>query len=84
MSFWIEHSISDDPNDEKPDRNHAQRMAVKKRVTMSGHVELLAFCYFLLVNHHAAAFAISQSTSYHCSQVHTRLSFHGYFSPRAK
>ena len=43
MSFRIQHSISNDPNDEQPDRNHAQRMAVKKRVTMFGHVELLAF-----------------------------------------
>lgn len=79
--FWIEHSI---PDDEEPDRNRAQRMAVKKRVTMSGHVELLAFCYFLRVNHHAAGFAISQSTSFHCSQVHARSSFHDYISPSAK
>jgi len=43
MSFWVEQSIADDPNNEQPDCNHAQRMAVKKRVTMFGHVELLAF-----------------------------------------
>jgi hypothetical protein len=66
MSFWIEHSIPDDPNDEEPDCNHAQRMAVKKRVTMSGHEDVLAFCYLSLVNHHGAGFAISQTTSFHC------------------
>jgi hypothetical protein len=46
MSFWIEHSIADNPNDEEPDRNHTQRMAVKKRVTMSGHAEVLGFSWF--------------------------------------
>ncbi len=62
MSFWVEHSITDDPNNKEPNCNHAQRMAVKKRVTMSGHDDVLVFCYLLLVNHHGAGFAISQST----------------------
>jgi hypothetical protein len=39
MSFRIEHSIPDYPNDQKSDGNDAQSMAVKKRVTMSEHVE---------------------------------------------
>jgi hypothetical protein len=30
MRFWIEHSISDYPDDKEPDRDHAQRMAIKK------------------------------------------------------
>jgi hypothetical protein len=84
MSFWIEHSISDDPNNEQADRNHAQRMAVKKRVTISGHEDVSALCYLSLVNHHGAGFAISQSTSFHCSPVRTRLSFHDHISSTAK
>lgn len=84
MSFWIEHPVPDDPNDEEPDRNQTQRMTVKKRRTTSGHVELLVFSYFLRVNHHAAGFAISQNTSFHCSRVHAGLSLHDHISPRAK
>ena len=59
MSFWIEHSITNNPNDEEPNCNHAERMAVKKRVTMSGHDDVLVFCYLSLVNQHGAGFAIS-------------------------
>src|SRR4030095_11352069 len=84
MSFGIEHSIPDDPDNEKADRNHAQRMAVKKRVTVSGHEDVSAFCYLSLVNHHGAGLAISQSTSFHCSPVRTRLSFHEHISSIAK
>jgi hypothetical protein len=84
MSFWIEHSIPDDPNNEEADRNHAQRMAVKKRVTISGHEDVSAFCYLSLVNHHGVGFAISQSTSSHCSPVRTRLLFPDHISSTAK
>ncbi len=84
MSFWIEHSITDDPNDEEPNCNHAQRMAIKKRVTMSGHDDVLVFCYLSLVNDHGAGFAISQSTSFLCSPLDTRLLFHSNISPAAR
>jgi hypothetical protein len=59
-------------------------MAVKKRVTMSGHMELLAFWFFSLVNHHGAGFEISQSTSSIARQVRTHLLFNAHISPTAK
>lgn len=84
MSFWIEHSIPDDPDNEETDCNQAQRMAVKKRMTMSGHEDVLVFCYLSLVNHHGEGFGISQSSSFHCSPFEMRLSFHDHVSPAAK